>query len=61
MDEWILTRLDEIKKRFVEIENLMTKQEIISNQNEMKKLSKEYRNLEKINKSVIYISLLIFS
>ena len=50
MDEWILTRLDEIKKRFVEIENLMTKQEIISNQNEMKKLSKEYRNLEKINK-----------
>ena len=50
MDEWILTRLDEIKKRFVEIENLMTKQEIISNQYEMKKLSKEYRNLEKINK-----------
>jgi len=50
MDEWILTRLEEIKKRFAEIENLMTKQEIVSNQNEMKKLSKEYRNLEKINK-----------
>ena len=50
MDEWILTRLEEIKKRFSEIENLMTKQEVVSNQNEMKKLSKEYRNLEKINK-----------
>ena len=50
MDEWILTRLEEIKKRFAEIENLMTKQEVVSNQNEMKKLSKEYRNLEKINK-----------
>ncbi|GIS30682.1 MAG: hypothetical protein Ct9H90mP2_10650 [Dehalococcoidia bacterium] len=31
MDEWILTRLEEIKKRFAEIENLMTKQEVVSN------------------------------
>ena len=30
MEEWILNRLDEIKKRFGEIEILMTKKEIVS-------------------------------
>ena len=42
MEEWILKRLDEIKSRFEEIEVLMTKKEIVSNQSEMKKISKEY-------------------
>ena len=49
MEEWILNRLKEIKNRFDEVELLMTKQEVVSNQNEMKKLSKEYKNLVKIN------------
>ena len=40
MEEWILKRLDEIKSRFEEIEVLMTKKEIVSNQSEMKKISK---------------------
>ena len=49
MEEWILKRLDEIKSRFEEIEVLMTKKEIVSNQSEMKKISKEYRKLKTIN------------
>ena len=49
MEEWILKRLDEIKSRFEEIEVLMTKKEIVSNQSEMKKISKEYSKLKTIN------------
>ena len=49
MEEWILIRLDEIKSRFEEIEVLMTKKEIVSNQSEMKKISKEYSKLKTIN------------
>ena len=49
MEEWILKRLDEIKSRFEEIEVLMTKKEIVSNQSEMKKISKEYNKLKTIN------------
>ena len=49
MEDWILIRLEEIKTRFKELEIMMTKPEIISNQALMKKISKEYRNLENIN------------
>ena len=49
MEEWILKRLDEIKSRFEEIEVLMTKKEIVSNQSEMRKISKEYSKLKTIN------------
>ena len=49
MEDWILIRLEEIKARFKELEIMMTKPEIISNQALMKKISKEYRNLENIN------------
>ncbi|MAR37963.1 MAG: peptide chain release factor 1 [Chloroflexi bacterium] len=45
----MLKRLDEIKSRFEEIEVLMTKKEIVSNQSEMKKISKEYSKLKTIN------------
>ena len=49
MEDWILLRLEEIKTRFKKLEVMMTKAEIISNQTQMKKISKEYRNLEKVN------------
>ena len=46
MEDWMLNRLDEIKTRFKDLEVMMTKPEIISNQSQMTKISKEYRNLE---------------
>ena len=49
MEDWILNRLDEIKTRFKDLEVMMTKPEIISNQVQMTKISKEYRNLENVN------------
>ena len=49
MEDWILNRLDEIKTRFKDLEVMMTKPEIISDQVQMTKISKEYRNLENVN------------
>jgi len=49
MEDWMLNRLDEIKTRFKDLEVMMTKPEIISNQSQMTKISKEYRNLENVN------------
>ena len=45
----MLNRLEEIKTRFKDLEVMMTKPEIISNQVQMTKISKEYRNLENVN------------
>ena len=45
----MLNRLEEIKTRFKDLEIMMTKPEIISNQVQMTKISKEYRNLENVN------------
>ena len=45
----MLNRLEEIKTRFKDLEVMMTKPEIISNQVKMTKISKEYRNLENVN------------
>ena len=45
----MLNRLEEIKTRFKDLEVMMTKTEIISNQVQMTKISKEYRNLENVN------------
>ena len=45
----MLNRLEEIKTRFKDLEIMMTKPEIISNQVQMNKISKEYRNLENVN------------
>ena len=49
MEDWMLNRLEEIKTRFKDLEVMMTKPEIISNQVQMTKISKEYRNLENVN------------
>ena len=49
MEDWMLNRLEEIKTRFKDLEVMMTKPEIISNQVKMTKISKEYRNLENVN------------
>ena len=49
MEDWMLNRLEEIKTRFKYLEIMMTKPEIISNQVQMTKISKEYRNLENVN------------
>ena len=49
MEDWMLNRLEEIKTRFKDLEIMMTKPEIISNQVQMTKISKEYRNLENVN------------
>ena len=49
MEDWMLNRLEEIKTRFKDLELMMTKPEIISNQVQMTKISKEYRNLENVN------------
>ena len=46
MEDWMLNRLEEIKTRFKDLEVMMTKPEIISNQVQMTKISKEYRNQE---------------
>ena len=45
----MLNRLEEIKTRFKDLEVMMTRPEIISNQVQMTKISKEYRNLENVN------------
>ena len=45
----MLNRLEEIKTRFKDLKIMMTKPEIISNQVQMTKISKEYRNLENVN------------
>ena len=49
MEDWMLNRLEEIKTRFKDLKIMMTKPEIISNQVQMTKISKEYRNLENVN------------
>ena len=49
MEDWMLNRLEEIKTRFKDLEVMMTRPEIISNQVQMTKISKEYRNLENVN------------